>query len=403
MTYNLVKHIKLLCRLMEVISMFSDFDLILTNGYLVDGTGKEPVKNACVAIKDGKIAAVIKNEEIEIKDLECKVIDLKGKTILPGFINTHVHINFNEPKYINKWLYSGVTTVRDMGVLNDLEISDVIEKRNTMLNTNKFPRIIMAGKFITALGGYGGSSPVGISTEEEAVKKVDELLDMGCDFIKTVLEDGYDPSTFGLPKLTKNLLKAICDEAHNKGALVSAHVSEAKNLEILVDAGIDEAAHNVCDKMSDELIEKMARKNIYMVPTMNLYKAFSDKYGALFYDTCVDNLVRFVQAGGKIAVGTDFIEEDLPWFELGMPLYELQLLKAAGLDNNEIIVALTKNGSEVIGLSDSLGTIEKNKIADMVVVDGNPLMDLKCLKDIKFIIKNGEIVNEKFTQVQTLT
>lgn len=377
------------------IGMFSDFDLILINGYLVDGTGREPVKNTCVAIKDGKIASILKVEEIQIKDVECKVIDLKGETILPGFINTHVHINFDEPKYIKNWLYSGVTTVRDMGILGTLEISDVLEKRKTILDTNEFPRLIIAGKFITSPGGYGGSSPIAISTEKEAVEKVDELLDMGCDFIKTVLEDGYDPSTFGLPKLTQDLLKIICDEAHNKGAWVSAHVSEAKNLELLVDAGINEAAHNVCDKISDELIEKMVKKNVCMVPTMNLYKAFSDKYGAPFYDVCVDNLMRFTQAGGKITIGTDFIEEDLPWFEVGMPLYELKLLKDAGLGNMEIIVAATKNASEVIGLGNILGTIEKNKIADMIVVNGNPLTDLNCLKNIDIIIKDGEIVKNQ--------
>jgi imidazolonepropionase-like amidohydrolase len=316
--------------------MFNDFDLILTNGYLVDGTGSEPIKNTSVAIKGGKIVSIFKDEELQIKEAECKVIDLKGSTILPGFINTHVHINFEELDYIKSWLNSGVTTVRDMGILNTLEISDVLEKRKMMNGTNEFPRLIIAGKFLTAPGGYGGCSPIGISTEEEAVRKVDELLNMGCDFIKTVLEDGYDPSTFGLPKLSPYLLKAMCDEAHNKGAWVSAHVSQAKNLEILVDAGINEAAHNVCDKMSDELIAKMVKKNVCMVPTMNLYKAFSDKYAAPFYDTCVDNLIRFTEAGGKIAIGTDFIEEDLPWFELGMPLYELQLLKDAGLDNMDV-------------------------------------------------------------------
>jgi imidazolonepropionase-like amidohydrolase len=246
----------------------------------------------------------------------------------------------------------------------------VLEKRKTMLGTNEFPRLII---------------------------KVDELLDMRCDFIKTVLEDGYDPSTFGLPKLQPNLLKAICDEAHIKGAWVSAHVTQAKNLEILVDAGINEAAHNVCDTISDELIEKMVKKNIYMVPTMNLYKAFSDKYAAPFYDTCVDNLVRFTQAGGKITIGTDFIEEDLPWFELGMPLYELQLLKDSGLDSMDIIVAATKNASEVLGLSDSIGTIENNKIADIIVVNGNPLMAFKCLTNIDLVIKDGKIIKNKLS------
>jgi imidazolonepropionase-like amidohydrolase len=396
MSYNLSGY-NYYDRFTEGTKMFNDFDLILINGYLVDGTGREPVKNTSVAIKAGKIVSILKDEEIQIKDVECKVIDLKGGAILPGFINTHVHINFDEPDYIKNWLNSGVTTVRDMGILNTIEISDVLEKRKTMLGTNEFPRLIIAGEFLTAPGGYGGSSPIGISTEKEAVKKVDELLDMRCDFIKTVLEDGYDPSTFGLPKLQPNLLKAICDEAHIKGAWVSAHVTQSKNLEILVDAGINEAAHNVCDTISDELIEKMVKKNIYMVPTMNLYKAFSDKYAAPFYDTCVDNLVRFTQAGGKITIGTDFIEEDLPWFELGMPLYELQLLKDSGLDRMDIIVAATKNASEVLGLSDSIGTIENNKIADIIVVNGNPLMEFKCLTNIDLVIKDGKIIKNKLS------
>jgi predicted amidohydrolase YtcJ len=102
-------------RFTEGTKMFNDFDLILINGYLVDGTGREPVKNTSVAIKAGKIVSILKDEEIQIKDVECKVIDLKGGAILPGFINTHVHINFDEPDYIKNWLNSGVTTVRDMG------------------------------------------------------------------------------------------------------------------------------------------------------------------------------------------------------------------------------------------------------------------------------------------------
>lgn len=287
---------------------------------------------------------------------------------------------------------SGITTIRDMGILDNTEILEAVEKRNTILNTCEFPRLIIPGKFLSAPGGYGGSNPIRISTKEEAVQKVDELLDMGCDFIKTVLEDGYDPSTFGLPKLNLDLLKAICDEAHNKGTWVSAHVSQAKNLDILVQAGINEAAHNVYDKISDELIEEMVKKNVWMIPTMNLYKSFCDKYGAGFYDTCVDNLMRFIKFGGKIAVGTDFIEEDLPWFESGMPLYELQLLKDAGLDNMAIIIAATKNASEVIGLSDTIGTIEKNKLADIIVINGNPLVNLECLKNVNLVIKDGEIV-----------
>lgn len=366
-------------------------DILIENFMLIDGTGKEPSTGTVVVIKDGNIIDIGEGV-IEKLYTPSMILDLKGMTLLPGFINTHVHINFNNPEYLKKWIHSGVTTIRQMGILNDTDITVAIEKRKNSLCSVEFPRIVMSGKFITAPGGYGGCNPVGVSTKEEAVQKVNELLDAGCDFIKTVLEDGYDPSTFGLPKLSPELLQIICKEAHKRGAWVSAHVSQAHNLEILVEAGIDEAAHNVCDYIPTDLINKMVANNVYMIPTMNLYKAFSDKYGAPFYNTCVENLKRFVDAGGKIAVGTDFIEEDLPWFNLGIPVYEMELLKEAGIDNMQIIMASTSTASEVLGMSQRIGTIEKGKVADLIVANGNPLLDLKCLTDVIVVIKNGKIV-----------
>lgn len=366
-------------------------DILIKNFMLIDGTGKEPSTDAVVLIKDGNIID-IGEDGIEKLYTPTMTLDLKGMTLLPGFINAHVHIDFNCPEYLKKWIHSGVTTIRQMGILNATDITVAFEKRKNTLCSVEFPRIVMSGKFITAPGGYGGCNPVGVSTQEEAVQKVNELLDAGCDFIKTVLEDGYDPSTFGLPKLSPELLKVICEEAHKRGAWVSAHVSQAHNLEILVEAGIDEAAHNICDYIPTDLINKMVAKNVYMIPTMNLYKAFSDKYGAPFYHTCVENLIRFVDAGGKIAVGTDFIEEDLPWFNLGIPVYEMELLKEAGLNNMQIIMASTSTASEVLGISQRIGTIEKGKVADLIVANGNPLLNFKCLTDAIVVIKDGKIV-----------
>jgi imidazolonepropionase-like amidohydrolase len=369
-------------------------DILIKNFMMIDGTRKEPYFNTIIIINDGKIIEIGENG-IEKLYTSSMILDLKGMTLLPGFINAHVHIDFNNPEYLKKWIHSGVTTIREMGILNDADISLAIAKRKNNLHSAEFPRIVMSGKFFTAPGGYGGCNPIGVSTKEEVGQKVNELLDAGCDFIKTVLEDGFDPSTFGLPKLSPEILKVICDEAHKRGVWVSAHVSQVHNLEIVVEAGVNEVTHNVYDHLPTELINKMVAKNVYMIPTMNLYKAFSDKYGSPFYQTCVDNLIRFIDAGGKIAVGTDFIEEDLPWFNLGMTVYEMELLKEAGLNNMNIILAATRTASEVLGMNDMIGTIEKGKVADLIVINGNPLLNLKCLADVMVVIKDGVIVRNE--------
>lgn len=276
-------------------------NILIKNCKLIDGTGKAPIENVMVLIENGIIMDIgwdkLANEIIP-NDLE--VLDLNGRTLLPGIINTHVHIKFGHCDYLKQWLYAGVTTIRDMGILDDTTVEEALETRNSRFNSQAYPRVLMCGKFFTAPGGYGGSSPIQVSSEDEVGDKIDYLLQQGCDFIKTVLEDGFDPSTIGLPKLSPELLNKICEEAHKRGAWVSAHVSQVHNLNILVEAGIDEAAHNVYDPIPEELITKMVSKKVTMIPTMNLYQSFCDKYGSPFHDTVVDNVKRFIEAGGSI-------------------------------------------------------------------------------------------------------
>ena len=108
----------------------------------------------------------------------------------------------------------------------------------------------------------------------------------------------------------------------------------------------------------------------------------------------MENVFRFVQAGGKIGLGNDFIEEELPWYRPGMPKTELQLLKEAGLTNMQIIIAATKHAAEICSVNHEVGTIERGKIADLIIVEGNPLEDLECVYNIKMVIKEGCIVVE---------
>jgi imidazolonepropionase-like amidohydrolase len=274
-------------------------------------------------------------------------------------------------------------------MLGDSTIEEMLAKKAERDSSGSYPRIVTTGKFFTAPGGYGGQAPIGVSTAEEARTKVREALDKGIDMIKTVLEDGIDPSTFGLPKLSDEILAAICEEAHKNGVKVSAHVTQGHNLQRLVNAGIDDAGHMVYDNLSDDLINQMVENGVCVIPTLTVLKLIQDKYGAPLLNSGKNNVKRFIEAGGKIALGDDFLEAEEPWYRLGMPLMELQLLLEAGLTEMQIITAATKNGAEVCGISDKVGTIEAGKRADILIVKGNPLEDLQNIRNVAFVIKDG--------------
>lgn len=379
-------------------------NLILRNARLINGTGEDPINNVSISITDGIIDSIMfDHASVQQYSDEHRIIELNGLTVLPGLINSHVHSGFKYMKdkplrdfheeYLKACINTGVTTIRDEGMFIDSEVKVVLEKRQKY-ESEYFPRIITTGKYFSAPGGYGGMQPIGVGTEEEARRKVNEIVSLGIDMIKTSLEDGLDPSTYGLPQLSVGILSAICDEAHKNGVKVSAHVTQSHNLKKLVEAGIDDAAHMIFDELSDELITEMISKNIYIVPTLTVLKMFNEKYGAPVLEKGKENTCKFVQMGGKIGIGNDFIEEELPWYKMGAPITELKLLAEAGLSNMQIIVAATKHNSEICAIDDRVGTVEEGKIADLIVVDGDPLSDIEDLTKIKFVLKDGYVVVE---------
>lgn len=270
-------------------------------------------------------------------------------------------------------------------------IEDVITHTNK-LSDGMYPRIITSGKVFTAPGGYGGQAPIGVVSAEEARAKVQEVLMQGIHCIKTALEDGYDSSTTGLPQLSQEILEAICQEARSMGAPVSAHVTSRHNLQILVHAGISDAAHMVYDRLDDDLIEQMVRAHIRIVPTLTVLDMFQDKFGAPLLDQGLDNVHRYVQAGGEIGLGDDFVEEESPWYRAGMPWREISLLAQAGLTPMQIIKAATSTGANICHMDHELGTIESGKIADLLVVEGDPLSDISNLRNVWLVMKDGNVV-----------
>ncbi len=197
---------------------------LLKNGAIVDSNGERKIVH--IVTENNKIS-IVSQSEIEIPANE---YDLTGYTIMPGFIHTHVHLfdcfdGFNKEK-LRKWTLSGITCLRDEGILSRCPTNDVVNFRNQLKSNCLYPKLMVCGKFISAVNGYGGIAPFEVSTEQEARDAVKQQVNEGVDHIKVSLDKGYDPYTQSLQLLSFHLLEAICNEAHKLGKRVSAHVSE---------------------------------------------------------------------------------------------------------------------------------------------------------------------------------
>lgn len=353
--------------------------LILKNANLIDGTGEPSKANTYILIEEGKIKAIGTQDEVNIPS-EANEIDLKGATVLPGFINAHVHQAYNEEN-LQSWLKAGVTTVRCLsrGVEEDfLELRDEL---NLNIN-NAF--IVSATPILKVKDGYGYGNAI-VSTPEDAKSKVLDYIDSGVDIIKFSLEDNLPPGNI-CELIPVDIIKSIVDAAHSKNIKVSVHISRTKNLKKAIDAGVDDIAHMVVDNLDSDTINDMIEKNIYFVPTLELWNGVG--WGRI----AASNLSKFYKAGGEIAFGTDFAGYTTP-FDKEFPITEVNLMKDAGMSNMDIIVAATKNAAYVCGMDQEIGTIEVGKKADLLIVDGDPLEDINVLTNAKMVVHNGIIIN----------
>ncbi len=355
-------------------------DLVLVNGLLIDGTGAGPVRDAALLVRGDRIVAAGLRDRYTWP-ANARVIDVGGAAILPGFINAHVHSAY-DLQLLEAWVMGGVTTVRDEGIISSTPLTDLLALRDEARRNPVYARLVSAGYMLTAPGGYG---QLHVTSAEDARRQVIQELDAGVDLVKVSLEDGYAGRS-GLPKLTDAELRAIVAAAHERGALVSGHITQARYIQPLLEAGVDDIAHTAYDRIPDVVLQRMADDDVYLTPTFTVFR----NYGAPM-SACVDNVRRFAAAGGKVALGNDY-GGGPGEFEKGIPMYEIDKLSEAGLTPMQIIVASTRHAAHAAGLEDELGTLQPGKLADVLVVDGDPLSNLEALKNVRLVIHSGVVV-----------
>lgn len=411
---------------------------VINNGRLIDGLGGQPVSDGLVVFEGNTLLYAGEAEGYTLTGDEM-VVDAGGGTILPGLIDAHVHVMmefegvqkrletpfsyrfYQAAQYMRKTLDAGITSVRDaLGA--DLGVKKAVEE-----GLIAGPRLQLSINALTITGGHGdGYTTSGQTVEllqanypgmpdgradgvEEVRKKVREMLRAGAEVIKVHATGGVLSPT-DHPEFTQfslEELKVIVEEARfRKGVRVMAHAQGAEGIKQAVRAGIHSIEHGIF--LDDEAIDLMKENGTFLVPTLLAPVSvleLAEESG--MPDSAVEKSKEVIEihkesvakahkAGVKIAMGTD--AGVMPH---GLNLRELELMTDVGMTPMEAIVATTKTAAECLGWEDKVGTLEKGKLADIVIVKGDPLEDIASLADtdtIQYVVKDGKVEKDTLTK-----
>jgi imidazolonepropionase-like amidohydrolase len=380
---------------------------------LIDGTGASPVQNTVVLIEGSTIKAVGSKSEVQIPE-KAKVIDVSGKYILPGFIDLHVHLTYptrmemmlsdteslqtiRALSFMNKYLRAGVTSVRD--VASDLEPMKAV-KAAAQYGLTDTIRVFSVGEGIVSTGGHGEmlSATQAADGPEEWRKAVRKMKQAGFNYIKI------------LPPYTADEVKAAVEEAKMQNMLITSHCGSDLDFEppyfsrIAVENGIQCIEH--MNKIEDEVLDMMAEKGVHLVPTVGIIKYFRKLYqGRKLPERMVPievyeaSFKKAKKLGILMGIGTDFVFTLTKMYP--KPFFiEMDHFVELGYSPMETIICATRNGAIILGKEEELGTIEAGKLADLQVLEGNPLESLDVLGKPEFVMIGGRLHHYPPNQIE---
>ncbi len=400
---------------------------VLTGGRLIDGTGAGPVE-ATIVVKDGRIEAVERRGYADWP-ADAEIVDVSGMTVLPGLIDTHDHLAMHGYDLARRWgidepqttrtlrtakvladtLAAGYTTIRDAAGL------DAGFKRAVDEGLIAGPRLVVSLVIISPIGGIGDRvSPSGfpccvpndpllpdgvVNSLSDVRPVVRRVVRAGADVIKCATTGGASSRPGHGPHdgaFNLDEMQALVEEAHALDRRVICHALGGRGLRIAVEAGVDSVDHGCYLDQQPELLDKMASRGIFFVPTFAVYDFHRKSPQPHVRERAreleghhVASLRAALAAGVKIAAGTDAGGHGHPANAM-----EIACLVRAGMAPLEALRAATGWAAECIGRDDDLGTVENGKLADLVVVTGDPLADVTLLQDparIALVLKDGEI------------
>lgn len=399
-------------------------------GQLIDVKTGQVLKEMTIEVEGNKITNIVKGY---IPAGDNKVIDLKNRTVMPGLIDSHVHMESetNPNRYMETFTYNpadyafqsvvfaertlmiGFTTVRDLGG-NGVNISlrNAINKKII-----KGPRIITAGKPIATTGGHadptngyrkdlmGDPGPAAgvINGDDDARQAVRQRYKEGSDLIKITASGGVlsVAKSGENPQFTEAEIRAIVETAKDYGFKVAAHCHGAEAMKRAVRAGVHSIEHGTM--MDDEVIKLMKQYGTYYVPTITAGKAVGDSakkpgyYPELVTPKALaigpkiqSTFAKAYKQGVKIAFGTD-----AGVYAHGKNWLEFVYMHEVGMPAIEAIQSATVIAADLLGVSDIVGSIEKGKLADIIAVEGDPIQEIQAMGRVKFVMKDGVIIKNE--------
>ena len=401
---------------------------VLLGATLIDGTGASPVPDAAVVIDGERIVAAGPRTAISWRP-DAERVDLSGFTLLPGLIDTHDHLashgyaltkrwGLDEPastthlrtaRVLEETLAMGYTTVRDAGGL-DAGFKLAIEE-----GMIAGPRLSLGLKIISPTGGIGDSvSPSGHSCWIPADPNLPDSVANGVHEVRTVVRtmvragaDAIKCATTGGASsrpghgptdaaFTRDEMRVLVDEAHALGRKVMCHALGGPGLRLAVEAGVDSIEHGCYLADEPDLIAMMAERGIVLTPTLLVYVYHREsraphvrKRARALYARHLETVQTALAAGVKVVAGTDAGGHDHP-----ANARELECLVDTGMTPLQAIRAGTGLAAECIGLDATVGTVQADRLADLVAVDGEPLRDIRLLQQrdrIRVVWKGGKV------------
>jgi imidazolonepropionase-like amidohydrolase len=391
--------------------------MLLKNASIIIGDGRY-LERADIQIEGERIRKVAKNIDPTHHDT---AIDLSQKTLLPGLMDAHVHLMFSggpDPEEIQKYsdpfltllaaenarktIQAGFTTVRDTGARGFIDIALRTAIEQGMLQG---PRLFVSGHFICMTGGHGSTFGArqadGIA---ECRKAAREQIRAGVDVVKVmatggVLTQGTEP---GAAQLSEEEIRVMIEEAHKAGKITSAHAHGIQGIKNALRAGIDSIEHGTY--ADDEALKMMREKGVFLAICIGatrapIVKTSSDvnvpdyviRKNKEVLNHQLATLKKAHEMGINVVLGTD---SGTPLNSHGNNAEEFEIFVENGISEMEAIIASTSRVAKLLRIDDKLGTLEEGKIADLIVVNSDPLTNISSLKDPIFVIKNGIIVKK---------